>query len=50
MVQGEVKIENNTIEDFIILRKDGTLLIIYPPLQTIKRWVLLILLGVTIIK
>ena len=24
MVQGEVKIENNTIEDFIILRKDGT--------------------------
>ena len=24
MVQGEVKIENNTIEDFIILRKDST--------------------------
>ena len=24
MVQGEVKIDNSTIEDFVILRKDGT--------------------------
>ena len=24
MVQGDVEIENNTIEDFIILRNDGT--------------------------